>query len=226
MLQRWAEPRRRLEAKAEASENELVRAARQPRELVGRTSELEVLKWFLDTLREGPVALILGGDAGIGKSALWTLGRHLAAEHDYNVLACRTTQAEAQLPFVALGDLFEHVSEQVLATLADPQRRALEVAMLRTDWDGPAIERRAIAMGVLGVLRRLAEEAPVVVAVDDVQWLDRASAAALHFGLRRLESERVGLLVARRGRDSDAPGSLTETLPPERLRRVELGPLD
>jgi DNA-binding CsgD family transcriptional regulator len=81
-------------------------------------------------------------------------------------------------------------------------------------------------MGVLGVLRRLAEEAPVVVAVDDVQWLDRASAAALHFGLRRLESERVGLLVARRGRDSDAPGSLTETLPPERLRRVELGPLD
>jgi DNA-binding CsgD family transcriptional regulator len=207
-------------------ENEFVRIQRQPGELVGRSSELQLLESFLDATTEGPSALLLEGDAGIGKSALWSSGVERAAERDYNVLSCRTTQAEGQLPFVALGDLFERVPEEVLATLADPQRRALEVALLRTGWDGPAIERRAVALGVLGVLRRLAGEGPVVIAVDDLQWLDRASAATLHFALRRFEFERVGLLAARRGRAADAAGSLDEALPPERLRRLELGPLD
>jgi DNA-binding CsgD family transcriptional regulator len=217
---------RGLEAVTKRGENETVGRLWQSRDVVGRTSELQELPRFLDVLTDGPAALVLEGDAGIGKTALWSFGVRLASEREYNVLSCRTTQAEGQLPFVVLGDLFEHVPEQVLASLPEPQRRGLDVAMLRAEWEGPAIERRAVALGVLGVLRKLAEEGPVVVAVDDLQWLDPASAATLEFGLRRLDSERIGLLATRRGGDGETFLGLAVAVPLERLRRLELGPLD
>src|SRR5206468_311940 len=83
-----------------------------------------------------------------------------ARERGYQVLTCRSAEAETQLPFTGLGDLLAGVSDQTLAVLPEPQRRALDVAMLRADWDGPPIERRAVSLAVLGVLRRIAEQAP------------------------------------------------------------------
>jgi DNA-binding CsgD family transcriptional regulator len=191
--------------------------------LIGRAAELEALSWFVDALVEGPAALVLEGDAGIGKTALWTAGVSLARDRECTVLASRTTQAEAQLPFVALGDLLEHVSH-AFATLPEPQRRALEVAMLRTAWDGPPIERRAVGMALLGVLRALAESRPVVLAVDDLQWLDLATAGALQFALRRLEGAPVGLLTARR--KSEPAVALADAFPHERVRRLHLTELE
>jgi DNA-binding CsgD family transcriptional regulator len=193
---------------------------RPSHEVVGRTSELEMLPRFLDAITESPAALVLEGEAGIGKTTLWLSGVRLARERGCGVLACRTTQAEGQLPFVALGDLFERVSEPALATLPEPQRRAFEVAMLKSEWYGPAIERRAVAMGVLGVLRVLAEAAPVVVAVDDLQWLDLDSAAALQFALRRLHGEQVGVLATRRS--SEPAGAVAGAFPDDRVRLVRV----
>lgn len=183
-----------------------------------------MLSSFVDALVDGPAALVLEGDAGIGKTALWTTGVQLARDRGCTVLSSRTTQAEAQLPFVALGDLFEQVSDDAFATLPVPQRRALEVAMLRTAWDGPPIERRAVGMGLLGVLRGLADSGPVVVAVDDLQWLDLATAGALRFALRRVHSAPVGLLTALRS--SEPAVAVADAFPDERVHCVQITELE
>jgi DNA-binding CsgD family transcriptional regulator len=198
----------------------------RPTELVGRQPELAAFPQFLDAVAEGPTALVLEGDAGIGKTVLWAAGAELAQQRGYQVLSCRPTRSETQLPFAGLTDLLDELSEDAAAELPEPQRRALGVAMLREDAEGPAVERRAVSVAVLGVLRRLADDAPLIVALDDLQWLDPPSAAALEFALRRLEHERIGLLTTRRGRGGTLQAGLAEAFPSDRLQLVEVGPLD
>ena len=195
-------------------------------EVVGRASELSAFPQFLDDVEVGPAALVLEGDAGIGKTALWTRGVELGRERGYASLAARPAEAETQLPFSALGDLFGDIRADVLAALPDPQRRALDVALLRADAEEGGVERRAVALSILGVLRGLGERGPVVLAIDDLQWLDPASAAVLQFALRRLGNEPVGLLGARRGRGGELPSGLTQALSGDRVSRLEVGPLD
>jgi DNA-binding CsgD family transcriptional regulator len=89
---------------------------------------------------------------------------------------------------------------------------------------GPLPERRVLARGVLDALRFLSGGAPLVLAIDDAQWLDRPSAGALEFCFRRLERERVSMLLTFRN-DAAYPLGLGRALPPERLGRVRLGPL-
>ena len=86
----------------------------------------------------------------------------------------------------------------MLAGLPAPQRHALEVALLRTLPTGSPPEPRAIAMGLLALLRSLAADGPLLVAMDDLQWLDAASAEALVFAARRLEDEVISFLLAKR----------------------------
>jgi DNA-binding CsgD family transcriptional regulator len=190
-------------------------------EILGRGRELEALESFVDDLAHGSAALVLEGDPGIGKTTLWNAAVAAAREREFRVLSCRPAGSEVQLSYAALGDLLDGLEEEALGALPSPQRRALEVALLLEDSPGPAPNRRAIALAVLGLLRVLAGEQPVLVAVDDAQWVDGPSAAALEFALRRLGPEPVGLLAAVRG-DSDA-GTLQAAFPQEACVRV--GPL-
>jgi len=91
---------------------------------VGRVSELAAFPRFLDAVTEGPAALVLEGDAGIGKTVVWGTGVAMAQERDYRVLSCRPTESETQLPFAALSDLLDEVPEEALAGLPEPQRGA------------------------------------------------------------------------------------------------------
>ena len=125
------------------------------------------------------------------------MDRRGRARADRLILRARPTGAEAQLAFSALGDLLDDVPEG-RARAAGLQRRALEAALLVGDEEEPDADLRAVAVAVLNALRRLAAEHPVVVAVDDEQWLDAPSAAALTFALRRLRDEPVLALLARR----------------------------
>ena len=106
-----------------------------------------------------------------------------------------------------------------------PQRRALSAALLLEEVEGSAPDERAIAFAVFQLLGEHGER-PLLVAVDDVQWLDAASASVLAFALRRLAAAPAAILVARRSDGSEAaPLGLDRAFPDERLRRLRLGPL-
>ena len=145
--------------------------------LLGREIEVEEIARFLDSVPLGPVALLLEGDAGIGKTTLWQEAISRALARSYCVLSCRPGESEAQLAFAGLGDLLDEVLEPASRDLPTPQRRALDIALLRAESEGPAPLPQAVSLGVLGVLRALACSGPVVIAVDDVRWLDRSSAS-------------------------------------------------
>ena len=134
----------------------------------------------------------------------------------------RASDAEAQLSFAALIDLFDGVGSEELAALPAPQLEALEVALLRAAPTGPPPEAQAIAVGFLGALRALAAAAPLLVAIDDLHWLDSPSAAALSYAARRLDESDVGVLLAKRAGTSSA---LEQALEAGGLEVLHIGPL-
>ncbi|MEP7334818.1 MAG: LuxR C-terminal-related transcriptional regulator [Actinomycetota bacterium] len=171
-------------------------------EIVGRDHELAAITTFLDATGRLPAALLIEGDAGIGKTSLCTAALAHARERGFEPLVARPAAAEAELALSGIGDLLEHVLDRVLAELPGPQARALRIALLLDD-DGSAPEARALGVAFLGALRVLAVGKPVFVLVDDVQWLDSSSAAVLRFAARRLVTEPVGLVLARRAGHTD-----------------------
>lgn len=187
--------------------------------VLGRDSELAMVREFVGTGRRG---FVLAGPAGIGKTTLWEAGTELARERGLRVLSARASSAEAQLSFSALIDLCDSVPNQALAELAGPQRAALEVALLRADPDDEAPSAHAIALGFRNVLRELGTRTPVLIAIDDVQWLDAPSIEVLTFLARRLTDEPVAFLLTRR---ADGPTGLERVLQRSDLQCLEVGPL-
>ncbi|HEV8065023.1 MAG TPA: LuxR family transcriptional regulator [Acidimicrobiales bacterium] len=191
------------------------------RQVLSRESDLGSLNRFFES-SSSSACLVLSGEVGIGKTTLWESGLQLAAAHEYRVLATRTSQAEVAMSFASLADLVEGIPADVLATLPDPQLRALEVALRRQDPAGEAPDHFAIAAGFLSALRALAEQELVLVAVDDVQWLDPSSADSLSFAARRLPADRVRFLITRRaGRQAE----LEQAIPADLVERLEVAPL-
>jgi DNA-binding CsgD family transcriptional regulator len=193
---------------------------------IGRGSELGSIAGFLDAVAAGPSALLIQGEAGIGKTVLWNEAVAAARDRGYTVMSCHPAQAESKLPYLGLGDLFTHVPDQVLAELPVPQRRALEVALLRTEGEGHPLQQRAASAAVVNSLLILARSAPILVAVDDVQWLDSPSRRVLRFAVRRIAPASVGILAAIRSGGSDEdPLDLGGALPADGLSRLTVGPL-
>ena len=193
--------------------------------IVSREEELASLRAFIAETDEGPAALVLEGEAGIGKSTLWLAGVEHARAQGLRVIAARPAEAERSLAHVGLGDLFEDVLDDVLPALSAPRRRALEVALLMEDAPGDPVDQRALAVAVHNALQLLSEPGKLVIAVDDVQWLDPSSSSALAFALRRLAPNPVVLLFARRLVDeAQAPGP-EQALDAERVQRLTVGPL-
>ena len=99
-------------------------------DVIGRESELAILHSFLDSIPTGPSALVLSGDPGIGKTTVWKEGLAGAQLRGYRTLSCGPVEAETRLSYAALGDLLEPILEEALPTVPEPQRQALEVALL------------------------------------------------------------------------------------------------
>src|SRR5262245_10774286 len=194
--------------------------------VLGRERELDSPDRFPAAVAEHPAGLLLEGEVGIGKTTLWQRVVAGARTRTYHVLVSRPVESETQLAFAALGDLLEDVPTEAMSGLPDPQRRALEVALLRSEADGPAPLPRAVALGLLGVVRSLSDSRPVLLAVDDVQWLDRPSASALGFVARRLREGPIGLLVARRLEPGNVPAPTEPAVPDDLFERLTVGPLD
>jgi len=193
---------------------------------VGRQGELAGIDEFLAGVREGPRALFVEGEAGIGKSSLWKAGLERADASGVRVLSTRPGGAEVKLAFAGLSDLLDGPISSLLPQLPPPQRTALEIALLLDERDGGHADDRAAAAGFLSCLRKLAAEAPLLVAVDDMQWLDAASARVLAFACRRLETEPVGLLATVRVAEGEAePVELDTAFGSDRAEHLPVGPL-
>lgn len=189
--------------------------------LVGRDEELDSLVRLLDAPDELPTTAAVVGEAGIGKTALWLAAVEEAAARGYLVLSCRPFEAEVGFSFSGLADLLGGLVAEVLPELPPPQRRALEVALGLSD-SGAPVEERLVAFAFLNALRRLAERNPLLLAVDDVGWLDAPSLALLRYALPRLESESVAAVLTARG---EFPAWLRRDVAAERLLELELSPL-
>ena len=182
-------------------------------QVVGRETEREVIEHWLNG--ERPASLLIDGEAGIGKSTLWSYAVEQAMERGDLVLLWRASIAEHSLAYAALNALLDQpIVTGILAQLADPRRRALQTALGRVAPASSPPEPSLVGMAVTDVFGALADSGPLVVAVDDVQWSDQASEAALAFAARRLRAERVGFVLARRSggsgvgpRDTQAHGA-------------------
>ena len=196
------------------------------RSVVGRDVELGSIDAFLGRVWRGPAALLLAGDAGIGKTILWEAGVDAAQRRFGRVLTCRSVEAEAALSFAGLSELLAPVLDGTAPALAEPRRRALEVALSLVEPGEHVPDPHVIGLAVLDMLHVLAVHGPVVVAIDDLQWMDPASARVLHVALRRLRDERVGLLATARVAEVVAvPIDLERGFPEAWLQKLPLGPL-
>ncbi|HEX2052495.1 MAG TPA: AAA family ATPase [Actinomycetota bacterium] len=191
----------------------------------GRHSELAAIDRFLDRVPGGLSGLVVAGEPGIGKTTLWSAGVEAARCLDYQVLTARSAHSESSFAFAGLTDLLEPAAD-LLPELPPPQRRALEVALLRADEEGGhPVDHRTISVAALSVVRRLAEQRPVLLAVDDAQWLDVPSLQVLQFVLRRVGSSPVGLLVSMRTKEGRSPSAVVADMPQDRVQILEIGPL-
>jgi DNA-binding CsgD family transcriptional regulator len=193
-------------------------------EIIGRRDELRAIDVFVEAAPGGGQALLLDGDAGIGKTILWERALHVAGVRDFRVLCARPTQSEAQVAFAAVGDLLAPaLSTGVLERLVPVQRRALEAALLIREPDEVFPDTRVLALALLSTMRALSEERPVLIALDDAQWLDASSAEVLTFMLRRLDADPVGVLATVRGQPVTVPLELDRTF--GGFRRLAIVPL-
>jgi DNA-binding CsgD family transcriptional regulator len=191
--------------------------------VIGREAELIEVGQFLDQIGGGFAALVIEGEPGIGKTTIWQEARRRAEQRGLSVVWCRASEAEAKLSFSAVGDLLAPVAEEPFAGLPEPQREALEVALLRRRAARRGPDRRAVAAGFLSLLRAIASMQQLVLAIDDWQWLDAPSRRVIEFAVRRLESERIGLLCSLRAPAPDR--ALDGAAAEDRLRRMPLSPL-
>jgi DNA-binding CsgD family transcriptional regulator len=182
--------------------------------LIGREAERErVLDLVTAVGLGGSGALLVRGEAGIGKTALLESAR--ASAHGITVVEVRGVESESRLPFAALSALALPLRRH-LPALMTRQRLALEGALAL----GPPVEtdRLTVAAATLELLSVAADEGPLLVLIDDAHWIDEPSRESILFAGRRLGAEAVGLLMA--SRESE-PGSLVGEGIPELL----LGPL-
>jgi DNA-binding CsgD family transcriptional regulator len=196
--------------------------------VLGREGELTSIDAWLAQV-PGAVAarlLVIAGEPGIGKTTLWAEATRRASAIGCRVLSSRPVPSDAGLPHVVLADLLRPVADDALRSLPVPQRRALEVALLRADPGEGDLDPRAVGSGLTALLDQMAADGPLVLAVDDAQWLDPASAGSIAFALRRLEHRPVAVVAAvrvsgagRRDREFAAiESSLNGT-------RIDVGPL-
>jgi DNA-binding CsgD family transcriptional regulator/tetratricopeptide (TPR) repeat protein len=190
---------------------------------VCRQADEQAVADFLDGVPNAPAALVIEGDPGIGKTTLWLDAVDRARERGFTVLASRAARAESVLAYAGLADLLADVDESVWADLPAPQQQSLDAALLRRREHAGLTDARAVAAAFVAVLDRLAarSESFVLLAIDDVQWIDVSSANVVSFAARRLP-QGVGVMCTTRS--AEVAGQV-ELAHPDAVHRIRLQPL-
>ncbi len=176
-------------------------------EIVGREPEQRRIDDFLADVRNGARVLVLRGEPGIGKTVLWSWAIDRARQRGYRVVRSRPAEEEMVIPLAGLVDLLQEESSFPAAI-------------------APDTDQMSRGRAVLDALRGMATAGPVVIAVDDLQWLDAVSGRALRFALRRLDAEPIGVLASTHATsESDDPVLPAATLLPGRATTILVGPL-
>lgn len=191
--------------------------------VVSREAEARHVADFLESVPAGPAALILEGDAGIGKTTVWLAALDRAEQLGYRVLTTRAAPAESVSAFASLAALLDGVDEAGWADLAPPQRLALDHVLLRVSSEGPVTDQRAVAAAFVAVVQRLGGDSPVLLAMDDLQWVDAPSGQVIASAVRRLTGP-VGVLATVRT-SADEPAIRLRLRDPNRVRRIRVAPL-
>ena len=192
--------------------------------IVGREVELAAVASFLDASEDLPAALVIDGEPGIGKTTIVRAALQAAASAGLRALAIRPAAAEVELPYAALGDLLAGIDAAEFAALATPQRAAIEEALARAG-SGDHVDVSALARGVLELLTREGRTRDLLVVVDDVQWLDRPTLAALSFALRRIGSAPIRVILALRALAGAAPDLPLGVAEWEHVESLRVGPM-
>jgi DNA-binding CsgD family transcriptional regulator len=193
--------------------------------VIERPSEFRVVVEFLGSADRQPSGLVIEGEAGIGKTTLWLAGVAEARGRGFRVCSARGGVAETTLAYAAVADLLGDIEPEVLAALPEVQRLAVDRVLLRASGDGPSTDQGVVAAAFAAIIDALSAQTPVLVAIDDVQWLDPSSQAVVEFAARRLAG-RVGLLVTERSEHEGAsPATWLQLADPDHVGRVRVGPL-
>src|SRR6478736_5809681 len=193
--------------------------------VVSRPLEFRAVTEFLRSASQQPSGLVIEGEPGIGKTTLWLSALEEARGRGYQVFSARVGQAESVLAYAAVADLLRDIDDFVLAELSDVQRVAVDRVLLRASSEDHTTDQHVVAAAFAAVFDRLVTDSPVLIAIDDLQWLDRSSKDVLAFAARRFKGG-IGLLVTER---SDAEGGSPVTWlnlsRPDGIERVRIGPL-
>lgn len=186
--------------------------------LIGRDKDLKRVRDFVDHAATEGGALLLSGDAGVGKTVLLDAGASHAIAADTRVLRAAGVEFEAHLTFAGLNQVLHPLFED-LDGLGKMHRGALSTALGLED--GSPSDKLVVCNAAVALLLKTAVTRPILVVVDDLQWLDRASAFVLGFIARRLAGSKVGFLAASRTEDEsffdrgDLPGHELDSLDDE-----------
>ncbi|TPG37049.1 AAA family ATPase [Mycolicibacterium hodleri] len=192
---------------------------------VSRARERQAVDDLLDATETEPAGLVIVGEPGIGKTTLWLAGLARAQERGFRVLSTRADEAESVLGYAAVADLLEDVEAEVLDGLHELQRVATDRVLLRTGTDGPPTDQRVTGSAVVAVVTALAAQQPILLAIDDAQWLDVSSRAVLAFAARRLTG-RVAILLTARAHSAEAePVEWLQLRNTGAVSRLRVGPL-
>jgi DNA-binding CsgD family transcriptional regulator len=193
--------------------------------MASRPAEEQALGEFLAVAATAPSALLVDGEAGIGKTTLLQAGLVRADDRGFRVLSAHAVDAGSVLAYGSLADLLTDVEPNIWADLPTPQRVAIDRVLLRDQAADAVTDQRAVAAAFLSVIDRLADSGPVLLAIDDLQWLDPSTVKVVAYATRRL-SGPVGLLATVRTEPDNSGAASWLHLPrPDAVHRITLHPL-
>ena len=192
-----------------------------------RAADFRVVEDFLRRASAQPASLLIEGEPGIGKTTLWLQVIERAAAQGYRVLSAQGSPVAVSYAYAVVTDLLAAaVDAETLTSLPTAQRAAVERVLLGES-TGPATDERTVAAAFLAIVERIESQGPpVLVAVDDAQWLDASSQAVISHAGRRM-SGRTGLLVTVRSGESEPVDAADwlQFFSPEALVRIRMSPL-